>query len=855
MPPTTTRTTRVQPTKPSVRRASYLPPTFSIPQVKQPGTRTASPTLDPKAALAGSAFKFQPMDLRISPAILGAFRDKKSPLARLLDNPPSLRGEATQFSDGRKIRIVLALVRDVVGNAAGGILVELRRKDDNRLLDFTRTNDRGIAVLRMPMKESFTGDIPASVVQVLGVDLNEVLDVAFDGDAQSSLAEFILPALPSVGSGRAEDPFERIPADFTPELCDEVSRILGTWEDPLMENLGEPTDFRSRRTKLIKRFVVPRIGEEKDEFGGPKRYLVHMRQEWMFLGYTLGELQEVESLDPGAVIDETARTVSRTTNRVARSATDQLREAVQTAQNTLSRASSIDTLVDVATQLHSHTDTGTTVSAGASGWGFGIPGLFGIGEVGAEAGVETFVDTTLLTHATTRTSTDTSLQVNSMLRAAQSEVNRVVRTATSTVRSLTHVVNTATDQVSPLLSRVTNLLRWAVYENYAVCTRVEDVVELKAVRVVEEAEDGDLFTAEEVVEYQRFFERRLLDPYLRRHFRALRRAVDLRNNADQPVTGIGFTVDYNAVWCGADLRISVGGEDLVVPLVPGGRRTGGFIHFPTPIPEEELDQAEMELTFRSDRCENVPNVPFVDLAEMVRNAASVEVNRVQVRYQSAPGANLRDAERVTGFRVTNDAPSDNLELPLDVPEPHVFPETNPLYLHVNRNPTYYMGLLLQAALRIPSLREDARQLRALGTDLEAVFRLPIVGFEGDHVLVVGDVQDGDAFAEKLRQDIGAGTLVQLAAPGAYSEALQGLLQLTDAAGRIHPTLEPPLPPQMPPLALVDVLGNTLQLVDSEGNPVTGISNAVTGTTSGATGGSTGTGGTDSGGLTEDLPVP
>lgn len=845
---TQTPTTPGVPTRPSVRRATYLPPTFSIPQVRQPGTKTPSPTLDPKAALAGSALRFQPMDLRISRTLLGAVRDQKSPLARLLDNPPSLRGQATRFSDGRRIRIVLALVRDVVGNAAGGILVELRRKDDNRLLDFTRTNDRGVAVLRLPMRDSFAGTLPDTVVQVLGVDLNEVLDVAFDGDAQSALAEFILPALPAGGIGRPDDPFERIPADFTPELCDEVGRILGTWEDPLMENLGKPTDFRSRRTKLIKRFVVPRIGEERDEFGGPKRYLVHMRQEWTFLGYTLGELQDVESLDPGAVVDETVRTVSRATDRAARSTMDQLREAVQTAQESLSRASSIDTLVDVATRMHGHTDTGTTVSAGASGWGIGIPGLFGVGSVGVRAGVETYVDTSLLTHATTRTSTDTSLQVNSMLRAAQSEVNRVVRTATSTVRSLTHVVNTAVDQVSPLLSRVTNLMRWAVYENYAVCTRVEDVVELKAVRVVEEAEDGDLFTAEEIVEYQRFFEDRLLDPYLRRHFRALRRAVDLRNNAEQPVTGIGFTVDYNALWCGADLRISVGGEDLVVPLVPRGRRTGGFIHFPTPIPEDELDRAEMELTFRSDRRENVPNVPFVDLAEVVRNAASVEVTRVQVRYQSAPGANLRDAERVTGFRVTNAAPTDRLELPLEVPEPHVFPETNPLYLHVNRNPTHYMGLLLQAALRIPSLREDARQLRALGSDLEAVFRLPIVGFEGDHVLVVGDVRDGDAFAQRLRDDLGAGTLVQLAAPGAYSEALQGLLELTDAAGRIHPSLEPPLPPQMPPLALVDVLGNNLRIVEGEG-PITGFSSPVGSTTNGSTGA------VPDGGLSPELPAP
>jgi hypothetical protein len=54
--------------------------------------------------------------------------------------------------------------------------------------------------------------------------------------------------------------------------------------------------------------------------------------------------------------------------------------------------------------------------------------------------------------------------------------------------------------------------------------------------------------------------------------------------------------------------------------------------------------------------------------------------------------------------------------------------------------------------------------------------------------------------------------------GAYAEALQGLLSLSDAEGMLHPALLPP-PPVMPPLALVDMAGR----------PVAGVSAQETGT--------------------------
>lgn len=760
------------------------------------------------------------MVLRLPTSFTQALSTDRSALRRLLDQPPALRGEATRFSDGRHIKIAIVLVRDLAGSTVAGIPVQLRTQDGNVLLDHTRTDRRGAAILRFPMKESFEGTLPDAAVHVVGPDLSEVLPVAFTGGAQYALVEAVLPALPEELLGEPGDPYTRIPADFTPELCDEVARILGDWDDPLMENLAVPTDFRSRRTRLIKRFVVPRLGDEKDESGLPKRYLVHLRQEWTFLGYTLGELQGVEALDPGQVVDETLRTVRRTTDTVSRFASNAVQETLATVQDTLSRVSSVDTLVNVATSLHTSTDAGTSIRVGAAGGFIGIPGLFGFGGGAAGASTSAWLRNSVLSNATTRTSTDTSLLVNSMLRSAQSTVNRTVRSAANMLRSLSQDATTATGQVSPLLSRVTNLLRWTVYENYAVCTRVEDVVELKAIRVIDETPPGRLFSAEDIVEYAPYFQDRLLDPALGGRFVALRRAVEMRQAATRPVTGIRFTVEHACQWAGADLRIRVGGEDVVVELRPGGRSASAFLHLPRPVGEDELGAAALELSLRTDRV-RIPDLPF-NFDEALRERARAEVTRIRMEYVKGPGVHLPDADSLEGFVATVAAPVARTEVTLRVPPPHVFPESDPLYLHVNRNPRHYMGLLLQAALEIPSLRDDCRQIRELFGDptSRAVWRLPIAGFEGDHILVVGDVAPSDAFAQRLAKDIGAGTLVQIAAPGAYSEALQGLLQLADAAGKIHPALIPLPPPQVPPIALVDLQGRAVQLIESATNGTT-----------------------------------
>jgi hypothetical protein len=107
-------------------------------------------------------------------------------------------------------------------------------------------------------------------------------------------------------------------------------------------------------------------------------------------------------------------------------------------------------------------------------------------------------------------------------------------------------------------------------------------------------------------------------------------------------------------------------------------------------------------------------------------------------------------------------------------------------------------VLAQAALTVPSLRSDAPQLVNFPYDHD-IWRLPILGFEGDRVLILRNVDPADPdVVELLANDVGAGTLVQLAAPGAYGEALKGLLtilnldpaKLVDEGTLIHPALLP-----------------------------------------------------------------
>ncbi|HEX9987149.1 MAG TPA: hypothetical protein VGE45_01530 [Chloroflexia bacterium] len=761
-------------------------------------------------------------------------------LRKLLDNPPTLSGKASEDADGRLVPVVLAIVRDKDGATRAGIELRLLN-DKSALIDHTRTDAGGLALLRFPRRTGESEDISGILAVTGGGD---PIPVTVGGGVQHTLAEILLdelPPLPTVTdpvtgkevpiTPRGDDVLSRLPADFTTELCDSIQRLSGSVPDPILGGIAAPGDFRGKRTPLIKRLTIPRIGELPVGGKAPRRYLVRVRQEWTFLGYTLGELSGVEALDPGAIIEETTRTVQRTVDRASRSADDFISQATSLVRSQLTQLSSIDTLLDVATR----TETSATASgygnlginAGIGGGVLGlvlgpIGALFGGASASAGVGAEvgTRAGTSLFTSTTTRSSADTSLVVNSAVQTAKSLVNQAVRIATSTLRDLQSTLLREINQVSPLLSRVTNLLRWILYENYAVCTSVEDIVEIRSIRITAPLiqQFFPLFSDEDIVEYRRHFEPVLLEPQLRPQFAVLRQAIAERIAGGTPITVMHVAVDFSAAVFGADLRIILGDRSLNLQLNPGANTARGSLRI-SPLMPNQLQQVELSLTARMPDFANFGGL-FGNIFENLLNSGEVRVSRLRLWFEASP-ASAPDVTEDLGntLRVTNQARIANLTKQVNPPVRLTDTSRNPLFRHINRNRTYYFGVLAQAALSIPSLRDDAPELANFNGD-HALWRLPIVGFEGDRVLVISDVERDangniiDEDAKRLLEDAGAATIIQLAAPGAYAEALQGLLELTgDVAGKIHPALLPPLPPVMPPIALVDLTGKTLQVVD------------------------------------------
>lgn len=754
------------------------------------------------------------------------FKDKvPAELKALLNNPPTLSEQATKSMDGRNIPIVLATLRDNLGLTRAGI--EIRLFDSNaELIDFSRTNTNGLVLLRFPLPDPLA-DVAGSLKLTDGTQLIDANGNSVDSIAvtvpietekrQHTLVDLriaALPALPSVTDATSghplpqlifgDDPFQRLPFDFSTGLCDDLTQLQSSVLDPIFGKVAATDDFRSRRSPLLKRFTIPRVGEVPPTSvtpTPPRRYLVRVQQRWTFLGYTLGELSGVEALDPGTVVQEVTQTVGRTLERTSESLNQFTSQALETVRNTLTQASSIDTLLDVATSTETRTKASGFGNIGVGGFLSGLNpvgllfggGAGGVG-VGAELGVG--VGTSVLANATTRSSTNTSLEVNSLLQTAKSVVNRTVRTAAEALRDLQSTVTRQIGQVSPLLSRVTNLLRWLLYENYIVCTHVEDVVEVLDVRLSDEIADGTiLFSAEDIVEYRRFFQPALLEPQLGPQFTVLRNALT------RPITNIHIVINCSAVIYGADLRLRIGDVERLARLRPGDTRAHVTFQI-SPLLPHQLPVIELTLTLRAPVSESDGGSSIlVEDAFDGFDIGRVQLSQFEFWFNSPLAAKPNQIEPVT-FEVTRNNPIIIREVPLKPPVQVVDTSKNPLFLHIKRNQTYYFGVLAQAALAIPSLRDDARQLKNFNAQ-HPIWRLPIVGFEGNRILVIKDVaRDAkgaitDQDAKKLIDDLGAATIIQLAAPGAYAEALKGLLTLLpiDETKKVEEILHPALLPQ------------------------------------------------------------
>jgi hypothetical protein len=760
------------------------------------------------------------------------------PLKDLIDRPPKLGNKGTVALDGRHQAVILVILRDKAGATRSGIEVRLLDQEGKELLDRSRTDRNGSILLKfpMPLKARTTaaeGVLQPSDSTIKLAGTNTVAPFSVDVvvppfPKQHVLIELTLeelPPLPEVLLSssaltapdplRGDNPLERLPRDFTTDLCDTITAVLPTVADPIFAGIAPGGDFRSQRTPRAIRLTIPRVVATPLN-PGPinkknRRFLVRVLQQWDFMGYTLGELANVEPLDPGSILRETLTSTeqfSQAASRVAEQSSSTLNEVLQSS---LSQLSSIDTLVEVATNIDSR------VSAGIRSPGLGIGALIGglLGGVGgavlggiagaAIGGIGIGAGTNVATNSSTATNVNTSLEVNSRVQLARSIVNQAIRTVSSLLRRTETAVSREIGRVSPLLSRVTNLLHWIIYENYMVCSFVEDVFEIveQQFHITDQVTGTEIpvhFSDEDIVNYQRFFEPVLLDPQLAPQFSVLRNAIAFRLAGGQPISSIRFTVDYasSSEFLAADLRLRVGGAEITLRLNPGRSRVQGTLFFSPIIPDHLLGlEILLSLVVLPHTVLGFPVPP---------PAGSVRVRRILVFFG---GSSAVDPDQVVSDVPDVDNTTPNLAasaIEFLVPRVRAVDTTkNPLFRHINRNHTYYIGVLAQAALTVPSLRSDAPQLVNFPYD-DDIWRLPILGFEGDRVLVLQNVDREDPdVVEILQNDVGAGTLVQLAAPGSYGEALKGLLtilnldptKLVDEGTLIHPALLPTPPVVIP----------------------------------------------------------
>jgi hypothetical protein len=784
-------------------------------------------------------------------------------LKPLVDKVPERREQATRHMDGRRVPVVLAVVRDPAGHTRSGIELRLLDKDDGRLVDQSRTDRNGVVLLRFAMRmfedegggHGGHGSGAGAVEGVLELaDRSHQMDVRVEAfPVQHTLVLFTPPELPPLpelpepppqpsepddeadgGDAspetpssaafveaqralaealRGDNPLARLPKDFTTDLCDAISQVLPTTTDPIFGGVIDPNGFRGERTAILTRIAIPRLGQEHtDAEGNPfrRRFIVRVLQEWKFLGYTLGELTNVEPLDPGSVVRETTQAAEQVAERIDRLAEQTQTEVNQLLQSALSELSSLDTLVRVAT--HATTDVSTGVRAPGAGPGALVGGVLGfiaggpvggaVGAVlgglfgGASGGVKVTTGTNVTTNATSFTSTDASLEVNQRVQFARSVVNQAIRTVSGLLQQRQTNVTRLTERVSPLLSRVTNLLHWTLYENYAVCNFVEDVHEIREHQVVapliSTTPDGlnVWFTDEHIVDYRRYFENELLEPLLAPQFKILSDAVNERIAGGRPITSIFVTVDYSAVLLDADLRIDIGSSELTLRLRQGSTQAHGSLSFAPTLPSE-FGIASLQLLTHFD----LSSVNIFEALNVLANGR-VEVTRMRLWFESSPSTFPDQLVPFTNFFVRVSQLTNTRNEILTPPFRSVDTTKNPLFRHINHNRTYYIGLLAQAALTVPSLRTDAPQLVNFPYD-SPLWRLPIFGFEGDRLLTIEDVASDDPdVVQLLEEDRGAGTLVQLAAPGAYGESLKGLLTLLNVDETkvvdeiIHPALLP-----------------------------------------------------------------
>lgn len=660
-----------------------------------------------------------------------------------------------------KTRHPLVLVRVVDDEATPmpGLRLELFAKDGT-FLDAIASDSIGLGLLRFPAETSTASPMPeiAGVVRIDGVEDHDVI-VPEDADfVVLHVARGTTLQLLGTESFRHDSVVPRLPVFFSVTAADEIARHRVTADGPdpcFSAAIERQCTYRAPRV----RWVYVRRTVYRD-LKPPRRLYVRLRQEWHFVGHSFGQPERIDSRDVATIVG------------------------------------SVDANLDASLSVSARLDASTSSLLGVDASGRLRAAASLDGELDASVGLNLFeggLGNPLSVSGDADVSIDTSLLVSAQLKMRASLRNQLHARASLSGRASLNLEADASIGVNPTLSRELNIPRFVIHENYLVSSFVEDVQELREIELFDDLNEKTiirlpglpnwpipgnpppLFPPADVVEYRPIFERQLLEPALAGRFRALRAALDAAAGRGPLIRRLRFEVTYSATSRGR-FHVTVLGRSVTIKLPPGQSQARLAIDLPGGQFLDVLNQETVDF--------HVTVEPF-DL--LGGNVGTIRITSITAFSDASPiGQRLTiptgdDLEANAGTFVDS-----LVTVGLDLPTPDAGLLTDPLVVHINRNPTYYMGLLVKAALSNPSLRHDVPQLRRIGAN-SVLWRLPIHGFAGNRALVL--VPASGAEVGTILEDLGRATVIQLAVDGNWSEAMQGKSVLVDALGALFPALD------------------------------------------------------------------
>jgi hypothetical protein len=659
-----------------------------------------------------------------------------------------------------RTRHPLVLVRVVDSAATPAPNVQLQLFDDtDTFLDAVATDGIGLGLLRFPSQPPAAGS--PDLKGTLRIGASQTRDVLVPAGEDFVVVHVTLTdeaEAPGDEGARHDSVIPRLPVFFSARAADEIvrHRVTADGPDPCFAPAMErQCTYRAPQVRWI---YTRRTAYQVK--GPPRKLYVRLRQEWHYVGHSFGQPERIDSRDVASLVG------SLDANLEAQLA--------------------VSTLLGVTTESLLTADASGRLRAAASL----------DGELDASVGLRLFeggLGNPLSVSGDADVSIDTSLLVSAQLKLRASLRNQLHARASLSGRAGLGLTADASVSINPSLSRELNMPRFVIHQNWVVTTFVEDVQELREIEIFEDLREGTLerlphlpffpfpqphpplFPPADIVEYRPIFERQLLEPALAGRFRALRTALENAAGLGPLVRRLRFDITYSATGVGR-FQAQVLGRSAAVKLTPSQSQARVAIDLPG---GQFLDVLNGEkATF---------NVS-VDIAGLIAGGlGSVRITSITAFSDASPRGQRITLPQDDHLEANASTFVDTLaDVALDLPPSDAGLLTDPLVVHVNRNPTYYMGLLVKAARSNPSLRFDVPQLRRIGPD-NIIWKVPIHGYAGNKALVL--VPASGPEVDAILDDLGRSTVVQLAVDGNWTEAMQSENALADALGQLFPAFD------------------------------------------------------------------